>query len=112
MDLFDPPIPPQERPSGDVRFSFKEISFGDGYVTSFGEGLHNKFETWPLTWKGTDAEILPIRDFFDAHAGYIRFLWTPPHGTQGQYVVQGYTLSPEAAGNSQISATLVQRYGP
>lgn len=112
MDTFSPPIPPQEGPSGEVKFNVTEIGFGDGYVSSFGEGMNNRIQSWPMVWRGTDAEILPIRDFFDDHSGFVRFLWTPPHGTQGQYVVKSYTLVPEAAGNAQISATLIQRFGP
>ena len=112
MDTFTPPIPPQEGPSGEFKFNVIDIAFGEGYVSSFAEGMNNRLQTWPMTWKGTDAEVLPIRDFFDAHNGYQRFLWTPPHGVQGQYVVKNYTLVPSAAGNCQITATLIQRFGP
>lgn len=112
MDTFNPPIPPQEGPSGSNKFNVSEISFGDGYVSSIGEGMNNKRQTWPLTWKGTDAEIIQIRDFFDTQDGYKRFLWTPPLGVQGQWVVKEYSLTPEAAGNAKISASLEQRFGP
>lgn len=112
MDTFNPPIPPQEGAQGTTRFNVTEIVFGDGYVSSFGNGLHNKFQVWPMTWKGTVAEITPIRDFFDAHAGYKKFLWTPPLGVQGYYVVKEYSPLVEAAGNAQITATFEQRFAP
>lgn len=109
---FTPPIPPQEGPSGDVSFNMREIRFGDGYIESMGEGLNTRSQVWPLTWKGTDAEIQEIADFFDLHSGFQRFYWTPPLGVQGYYCVKKYTLIPEAAGNASINATLEQRFAP
>ena len=77
-----------------------------------GEGLNPKIQTWPLTWKGTEAEVQPIADFFDDHEGYKRFLWTPPNGVQGYYAVKEYSYIPSAAGNLVLTATLEQRFAP
>jgi Phage-related protein len=109
---FTPAIPPQGGPSGSVKFSMVEIRFGDGYISSMGNGLNTKSQIWPLTWVGTESEIDAIRDFFDLHEGYKRFLWTPPMGVQGYYCVKEYTLIPEAAGNASINVTLEQRFAP
>ena len=109
---FTPVIPPQEGPNGSVRYTMTEIRFGDGYISSIGEGLNPKSQAWPLTWKGTNAEIQSIIDFFDLHTGYKRFLWTPPFGVQGYYCVKEYGIVPEAAGNASLTATLEQRFAP
>lgn len=111
-ETFNPPIPPQEGPSGDQIFAVHEIRFGEGYVSTFGEGMNEKVQVWPLTWKGTDAEIEQIKDFFDARKGVESFFWTPPFGVQGYYIVKKYTITPEAAGNASLSATLEQRFAP
>lgn len=111
-DIFNPPIPPQEGPSGLKRFVVNEIKFGEGYTSRFGDGLNANDQQWPLSWKGTTAEIEPIKDFFDAHNGYESFYWTPPMDTQKMFVVKEYTLVPEAAGNYTLNATLIQSYHP
>ena len=110
--VFNPPIPPQENPQSETRFNVYDIRFGDGYVASFAEGMNDKIEEWPLAWKGTSSEILPIRDFFDSHKGYISFYWTPPYGVQGLYRVKSYSFNPEAAGNMTLTATLIQVFAP
>lgn len=109
---FAPAIPPQSGPSGSKKFTVNKIKFGDGYTSRFGEGINDSEQNWPLSWKGTDAEITAIKNFFDAHKGYIAFYWTPPFGVQGLYVVEEYGLVPEAAGNATLNATLVQTFHP
>lgn len=111
-DTFIPPMPPKSGPSGNVRFNVTELRFGEGYVSSMGEGMNNRRQSWPMTWEGTDAEIEIIADFFDAHEGYKKFFWTPPMGVQGLYIVKEYSLIPEAAGNATINALLEQRFAP
>lgn len=110
--VFNPPIPPQEGPNGENIFNITSVKFGEGYEQNMGEGLNPKRQSWPLTWAGTDAEINPIADFFDLHEGYKSFLWTPPRGVQGRYVVKRYSHIPEAAGNAKLSATLEQVFYP
>lgn len=112
VDTFNPPIPPQEGPSGEVNYNAVDVRFGEGYVASFTEGMNEEFQSWPLTWKGTDTEIQPIVDFFRAHKGYISFYWTPPFGVQGLYRVKNFAITPEAAGNASVSATFMQVYAP
>lgn len=112
VDTFNPPIPPQTAPNGEGRFNVSEIQYGEGYVGALGEGINNHRQIWPVTWKGSNAEILEIRDFFVAHKGFISFYWTPPLGVQGLYRVKAYNLVPEAAGNASISATLEEYFAP
>lgn len=112
-DLFNPALPPQEGPDGTVKFNVSEIRFGEGYIGAVGEGINEKVQSWPLTWVGTDAEINPIRTFFDDHYGYESFLWTPPNDvTQGRYRVKEYRYTPMAAGNAKLMATLEQVFYP
>ena len=112
VDTFNPTLPPQEEPSGQGTLRAREIKFGDGYSASFGDGLNNEEQTWPMTYVGTDAEIAPILAFVRAHKGYISFYWTPPFGEQGYYQVKTYTIVPAAAGNAKLNITLVQVFRP
>lgn len=112
MAVFNPPVPPQEDPQGATTFNVSRIRYGDGYEGALGEGMNEKIQDWPVTFVGTDAEIIPIRDFFDQHRGYVRFQWTPPLGVQGWYRVESYTIIPSSAGNAKITATLHQVYAP
>lgn len=105
---FNPTLPPQEGPSGNNRFRVHMVSLGEGYSSAFGEGMNQKVQSWPLSWKGTASEVLPIRDFFDAHLGHRSFYWTPPYGTQGRYQVTEYELVPHSADNVTLSATFEQ----
>ncbi len=110
--VFDPPIPPQIGASGTVEFNVKELRFGEGYVGSFGEGINNKRNVWPLTFHGTEEEIMPIKEFFDDHKGYISFYWTPPLGVQGLYRVKSYMPTADGAGNYRLTATLEEYFAP
>lgn len=111
-DTFTPVIPPQSGPPGLKKFTVNKIKFGEGYTSRFGEGINDNEQQWPLSWKGTDAEITSIKNFFDGKKGYIAFYWTPPFGVQGLYVVEEYGIVPEAAGNATLNATLIQTFQP
>jgi len=111
VDTFAPTLPPQEEPTGDVSYRLTESQYGDGYRQIVGDGLNPRVQKWPLIWKGTNAEIQPIKDFFDAHIG-VSFYYTPPNGTQGRYICKGYQDIPAAAGNGTVSATLEQTFAP
>jgi phage-related protein len=112
MAVFNPVIPPQEEPSGDVRFNTTSVKFGEGYEQNAGNGLNPKIQNWPLTWVGSDAEINSIIDFFDAHEGWMSFQWLPPKGPMARFVVKRYTHIPAAAGNAKLNATLEQVFYP
>lgn len=111
-EVFTPPIPPQEGAEGDVTLRSTDIRFGDGYRQITGVGMNSKEQVWPLRWVGTEAEVTPIRDFLDLHAGYIPFFWTPPLGVQGKYICKGYRPVAAAAGNFTLSATFEQVFTP
>lgn len=111
-DTFSPPIPPQENAEGDNTFNVTDIRFGGGYRALNGEGMNVKEQSWPLRFVGTEAEIVPIRDFLDAHYGYVPFFYTPPLGVQGKFIAKGYRLNAAAAGNYSLSVTLEQVFTP
>lgn len=109
-DIFAPAIPPQSGAEGDVRYALETVQFGDGYKAIIGQGMNEEEDSWPLIWRGTESEILPIRDFFTSHKGE-SFYWTPPGGVQGRYVVMGHRLLSEGV-NYQLSAVLERAYRP
>lgn len=111
-DVFAPAIPPQEDPSATVRNRVRRTQFGDGYAQVVTDGLNVRVQRWPLSYKGTDAEINVIRAFVDSHVG-ISFLWTPPLGVQGRYLfTEEYGLVPSSAGWATLNVTLEQVYFP
>lgn len=111
---FNPPVPPQEGAAGRIKFRSNRVQFGDGYLGVSAEGLNPRGETWTLVFKGTDAEINPIKDFLDAHGTHISFNWTPPNrALPGLYLMEeGYDENPSAAGNQEIRVTFIRRYTP
>ncbi len=111
VDTFNPAIPPQEEPQGEVMLRVRKTQFGDGYSQVGGDGLNPKVQNWPLVFRGTTAEITPIRDFMDAHIG-ISFYWTPPLGVQGRYACFGYQLIPAVNNNYQLNVKLEQVFFP
>lgn len=113
VDTFNPPIPPQEEPTINVDFAVSDVRFGEGYIASYVEGMNTLKDDWPLVWVGTNAEIDPIKAFFDAHPG-VSFYWTPPWSgaVVGRYRVVKYQYIPAAAGNAKINATLERFFYP
>lgn len=113
MAIFAPPIAPQEGADGTHRHRSRSIKFGDGYLAIAGEGINTKEESWSVTYRGTDAEINPIKEFLDVHGTHLSFTWTPPNGVTGNFLaLDGYKESPSSAGNNQLSVTLYRRYFP
>ncbi len=109
MDTFN--FLPNTNSSGDVRPDLLRAKFGDGYEMTAPNGLNNVRQSWPLVFEGNLATITPIKNFLDAHLG-ARFYWTPPLGTQGIYMAQGYRPVDKGAGNYEISVTFEQTFQP
>jgi phage-related protein len=102
-DLFDYcPVPD---PTGTVTLRVRKAQFGDGYVQSVADGIHNKVRQWPLTFRGTAAKMQAIASFIDAHAGATSFLWTPPNDTQGYFTCESYTVQAQGADVYTLTAT-------
>lgn len=112
VETFNPPMPPQTAPSGEGRFAVQEIQFGDGYVGTFTEGMNGHRRSWPVTYKGSIAEIEEIIAFFIRHRGAVSFIWTPPIGPVGRWRVKSYSPVPEAGDNATLTATFEEFFIP
>ncbi len=98
---------PVPDPTGAVTLRVRKAQFGDGYVQSAADGIHNKVRQWPLTFRGTAATIGAIAAFIDAHVGATSFYWTPPepNGVQGYFTCETYTLQNNGADIYTLNAT-------
>lgn len=103
---------PKVEAVGTVTFRNKSAKFGDGYEQRARDGINNRFESWPLTFVGTEAKIAAIKNFLDERAGADPFYWTPPLGVQGLYRCDTYQPSPLGAGKFSLSATFEQAFHP
>lgn len=113
MALFNPSIPPQVDPSGQHRFRSNRVQFGDGYMAVTGDGMNSKDTTWTVTYRGTDAEINPIKAFLNTHGTHQSFEWVDPEGVLGRYLmVDGYDETPSDSGNNEIRVTLLRKNVP
>jgi phage-related protein len=101
-------------PTGTTTLRVREAQFGDGYVQSVADGLHNIVHAWPLTFRGPSAKMAPIIAFFDAHTGATSFLWTPPApgAAQGYYTCKSYTVQANGADIFTVTATLQEVFHP
>lgn len=103
---------PVSQSSGTITFRTLKAQFGDGYAQEAADGINNKTNSWPLQFAGTKADMQAIVDFFDAHAGYQAFYWTPPLGVQGLYKVKSYSPSPVGGPVYTVGATFEQAFAP
>lgn len=113
-DTFITTIPPQEPATRRVQHRSVSTRFGDGYESVMGDGLNTKGETWTVTYRGTDAEVDPIIAFLDEQGSHTVFWWTPPNETIPKLfrLQEGYEEMSSAAGNKEVSFTLIRRYRP
>lgn len=100
----------QAQASDTRTYSTRDISFGDGYVQSAGEGLNGVTESFSVTWKGNLADCQDIMDFFDRQAGYKSFYWTDERGNLGLFRCKD--AAPQGLGGNvfQITGTFERRY--
>ena len=101
-------------PTGTITLRVRKAQFGDGYVQSVADGLHNKVRQWPLTFRGTASTMGAIAAFIDAHAGATSFLWTPPapNDAQGSFTCEGYTIQANGANVYTLTATFQEVFHP
>ena len=102
---------PLINPTGTVQFRGNTARFGDGYGQYTPDGINNRDQSWPLTFRGRASEMDAIADFLDAHKG-VSFLWTPPRGPQALFRCGSYQYTPGAADRVQITATFEQWFSP
>ena len=103
---------PKVEPVGTVEFRVKSAKFGEGYEQVAQDGIHNKSQSWPLTFVGDAARIKEIANFLDRHAGATPFYWTAPLGEQALYRCKTYQPSPLGAGIYSLAATFEQAFHP
>jgi phage-related protein len=101
-------------PTGTTNFRVRQAQFGDGYVQTIADGIHNIVHNWPLVFRGSAAKMAPIMAFIDAHVGAISFYWTPPApgAVQGLYTCQTYTVQANGAGVYTVGATFQEVFHP
>ncbi|KAA0910853.1 phage tail protein [Pusillimonas sp. ANT_WB101] len=77
---------------GEVTYRVLEAQVGDGFKQSVGDGINNRSQSWPLTFKGHSEKILPIVQFLDEHEGSKPFEWTPPLSKKALFEMKGFSL--------------------
>lgn len=95
---------PQNGPTADINFRNTSVQYGDGYEQVSGDGINTESQSWPLTFTGYRAEILPILAFLRAHAGSRAFKWTNPFGEVGLY--RASELKPTIIDFARMSITV------
>lgn len=78
-ETFNPPVAPSISSSRNKKMRTLESTFGDGYSQRSGDGLNINGETWQAEWGAlTPEQADEIEAFFEAHKGYVAFLWQAP----------------------------------
>ena len=105
--------PAHSDPTANTRYRTLSAQFGDGYKQSVGDGVNNEINSWPLTFKGLEHEIIPIRDFLREHQGFKPFYWKPPLESEAfLFEVPEFSLVPLGGRAYTLTATFVQRFAP
>ncbi|WP_312664225.1 phage tail protein [Pantoea sp. CTOTU49201] len=96
----------------DTAFRTRKVQFGNGYAQVAGDGPNPRSQEWALSFTGSEAYILGIKAFLDAHNGTRAFQWQPPLESVGLYRCETY--KPKAMGNKiyNLDATFVQAFKP
>lgn len=100
------------KPTGAVALRVLSAQFGDGYKQEAADGINSKSQSWPLSFTGSSARIIPIRNFLDGCEGYKAFYWTPPLGAQGLYKAKTYNLQHLGGDVWALTATFEQSFQP
>lgn len=104
---------PDDETEGDITQRVRSAQFGDGYEQTAPYGLNAEEESWPVTFGGTEDEVLPIRNFLKRHKGSKAFLWTPPLGELGLYKsAGGYRVREKGGGIFTITTTFETAFRP
>lgn len=92
-----------------VHYRTRDTQFGDGYSQHLGDGLNNRVEIWPLQFEGGLTAMQDVIDFFDRHAGYKSFYWTPPTSSVPlMYRVANISITSSGAGVYRVAAEFTQ----
>lgn len=99
--------------NGTIDYRVREAQFGDGYLQATADGINNKIQTWPLSFVGNLAVVQPIIDFFDRHAGYKSFYWTPPGSSSPLlFKAKQVQITSNGGGVYTVSVSFKQAFTP
>lgn len=98
--------------SGDSTFSRVVTQYGDGYSQAIANGINNISDKWSLSFAGNRAEILPIKEFLDRHAGVKSFEWENRFGVTNLYRSEPYSFQDNGADHLILSVQFVQVFQP
>lgn len=103
----------QGTPEGSFLHRVRVAQFGDGYRQVAGDGINPERQSWPLTFQGTEKDILPLLTFIRQHT-IKACLWTPPYGVLGLYRVaaDSIKLTPLGGNILSISFNFEQAFQP
>lgn len=101
---------PLNGPTADIQFRNTTVQYGDGYAQVSGDGINTESQSWPLTFKGLNAEMKPILAFLRSHAEARAFKWTNPLGEVGLYRSAQLKPTPLDFARMQITVTFVLAY--
>lgn len=101
----------QNGDSPEISYRVIDTQFGDGYTQSYADGINTKSETYPITWTGQKDKAKEVMAFFDRHAGWKRFFWTPPLGEIGLFTCSDPVPVNIGGDKYTITATFVKRFG-
>lgn len=101
---------PLNGPTADIQFRNTTVQYGDGYAQVSGDGINTESQSWPLTFKGYNAEMKPILAFLRSHAEARAFKWVNPLGEVGLYLSSQLKPTPLDFARMQITVTFVTAY--
>lgn len=86
--------------------------FGDGYTQVVLNGLHPESQTWPVTFSGSKAYVVAIRDFLRRNMGK-KIQWTAPLDDAPRlWRFEGWSPLPQEGDNYRISTTFIEDNSP
>lgn len=104
---------PRLDPQGLTKHRNLEAKFGDGFTQRAGDGINDTYDSWSLTFTGSDELVGPVKGFLDKHSGRRLFKWTPPLSDEKYFVAdEGYQLVPHGAGLYTLTVTFNQDFLP
>lgn len=103
----------QGQPEGNYAQRVRTAQFGDGYKQVAGNGLSIETQTWPLSFTGQKAQMIPLLNFVRSHTTK-SFAWVPPHGVKGLYRVVADSIRSIPVGGTVITVvvTFEQTFAP
>ena len=113
IDTFLWPTQIASQPEVEYSQTLRKAQFGDGYTQITGEGINSEKISFAYSFRGAVDVAINIRDFLRQHRSKA-FIWTPPHGEKGLYLVVADSIKFAPVGKTQaiISATFEQTYAP